>query len=90
MSGPGTELGRLIPEWLARQTKGCGCQNWQRKMDAWGVAGCQKNRQMIINRLVAQRKLLPKAFHLMPVAAIRLGAARLVDQAIKNAESLAE
>lgn len=87
MSGAGTELGKLIPDWLAKQTRGCGCNNWKRKMDENGIDWCKTNRQMIIDRLVSQRRMLPKAMQLLPKAALKLGAAKLVDQAIENAES---
>lgn len=86
MSGVGTELGKLIPSWLAKQTQGCGCNNWKRKCDDWGIEKCKANRQLIINRLVSQKNLLPKALQLLPRAALQLGAAKLVDQAISNAE----
>ena len=42
---------------------------------------------MIIDRLVSQRRMLPKAMQLLPKAALKLGAAKLVDQAIENAEN---
>jgi hypothetical protein len=86
MSAVGTELGKLIPSWLAKQTQGCGCNNWKQKLDDWGIEKCKSNRQVIIQRLVSQKNLLPKALQLLPRAALQLGASKLVDQAIANAE----
>jgi hypothetical protein len=90
MSGPGTELGQLIPAWLAKQSKGCGCSNRAAKMDKWGIDGCIKHRKTIINWLVFQKKLLPPVFHLLPDNALRAGAGVLVDRAIANAKIKAE
>lgn len=90
MSGVGTELGKLIPDWLAKQSQGCGCNNWKRKCDDWGIEKCKKNREIIINRLVSQKHLLPTAIRILPNAALRLGAAALVDKAIANAEKSTE
>lgn len=87
MSGVGTELGKLIPEWLAKQGQGCGCNDWKRKCDEWGIEKCKANRQTIINRLVSQKHLLPKALQILPRAALEFGAAALVDKAIANAEN---
>lgn len=86
MSGPGTELGKLIPDWLAKQTKGCGCSDWRRRMDKLGVEGCKANRNMIVMRLVRQKGLLPPPLRILPKLALRAGAEMLVDRAIKNAE----
>ena len=90
MTGPGTELGKLIPDWLARQKSGCGCQDYQKKMDAWGVDGCKTRRAEIVSRLVSQRRMLPKPLQLLPTAAIQAAAGKLVDQAIKNAEAASD
>lgn len=87
MSGVGTELGKLIPEWLAKQTRGCGCNNWKRKCDDWGIEKCIENRDQIVDRLMSQKSMLPKALRILPNAALRLGAQKLVDQAIANAKN---
>lgn len=85
MSGPGTELGELIPAWLASQKKGCGCRDWARLMDRWGIDGCRRQRSIIIDRLLRQSVTLPIALRAIPEAAKRIGAGLLVDQAIANA-----
>ncbi len=87
MSGAGTELGKLIPEWLVKQSKGCGCNNWKRKMDQNGIEWCKANKPMIVQRLVSQKHLLPAPLRVLPVSALRAGAELLVEKAITNAES---
>lgn len=86
MSGPGTELGELIPAWIASQKKGCGCRDWARRMDRWGIDGCKRHRKSIIDRLLNQSATLPIALRVIPEAAKRIAAGLLVDQAITNAE----
>ena len=86
IGGPGTELGLLIPDWLAKESKGCKCSDRAAQMDAWGVAGCIENREKIIGWLVAQKHILPAVFQLLPTAALRAGAAVMVDCAIHNAK----
>lgn len=85
MSGVGTELGKLIPEWLAKQSRGCGCNNWKNKCDAWGIEKCKANKSVIIKRLVDQRHMLPAAMKMLPTAALKAGATLLVEKAIANA-----
>jgi len=87
MSGVGTELGKLIPDWLAKQSSGCGCNNWKRRMDKGGVDWCKANKPIIIQRLVQQKKLLPAPLRLLPRVAMRAGAELLLDRAIANAEN---
>ena len=58
VGGPGTELGRLIPDWLAKQSDGCKCSDRAAQMDAWGVDGCIENREKIIDWLVDFWKLI--------------------------------
>lgn len=85
VSGVGTELGKLIPEWLAKQSRGCGCNNWKNKCDAWGIEKCKANKSVIIKRLVDQRHMLPAAMKMLPTAALKAGATLLVEKAIANA-----
>lgn len=39
--GPGTEAKRLFESLQIVPLKGCGCEEFARKMDRWGVAGCR-------------------------------------------------
>ena len=90
IGGPGTELGLLIPDWLAKESKGCKCSDRAAQMDAWGVAGCIENREKIIGWLVAQKHMLPTALQIVPGKVLKAGATVLVDCAIANARIKAE
>lgn len=81
--GVGDELKALIPK--AFETKGCGCQDYARKMNRWGVSGCKKNMDEIIDRLVKKSKET-KVFGWVPDNATRFVAKRLLEMAIAKAE----
>lgn len=81
----GTALESLIPEWAVADRSGCDCKSWVRKMDSWGVSGCQANREAIISRLVKQKERLIPLLRGMPDSLARLGAGKLLDKAIKKA-----
>lgn len=81
----GTALESLIPEWAVADRSGCDCKSWVRKMDSWGVTGCQANREAIITRLVKQKERLIPLLRGMPDSLARLGAGKLLDKAIKKA-----
>jgi hypothetical protein len=51
-TGPGTMLESLIPDFFHKE--GCGCQDYARKMDAWGIEGCIQRKQEIIDHLCQQ------------------------------------
>ena len=51
-----------------RTGTGCGCLNLQNDMNKWGAEGCEKNRESIINQLVAKREMLTEAFRSEPSA----------------------
>ena len=90
VGGPGTELGLLIPEWLAKQSSGCKCSDHAAHMDAWGVEKCIQHREKIVSWLVGQKHLLPTVLQLLPEKALKAGAGVLVDCAIHNAKIKAE
>lgn len=81
--GVGDELKRLIPK--AFETKGCGCQDYARKMNAWGVKGCRKRVDEIVNRLVEKTRQT-SIFGWVPINATRVVAKRLVDIAISRSD----
>ena len=87
MSGAGTELGKLIPEWLGKQSKWCGCNNWKRKRDQTGIGLFKGNKPMIVQRLCAPMAVLPSPLRVLPVSALRAGAELLVEKAMTNAEN---
>ena len=83
---PGSALASLIPDWAVSDNKGCSCKSWSKKMDMWGVSGCEANREAILNHLVGQKKRLAGPLRLVPDAAARIGAAKLLDRAIELAK----
>lgn len=82
--GPGTILKGMIPKLFKRG--GCTCTDFARKMDSWGVAGCEQNRERIIRHLLnqAQRSKLLSIFGERPA---RIVAEYWVNEAIKQASS---
>jgi len=51
-TGPGKMLESLIPDFVHKE--GCGCQDYARQMDAWGIDGCIKRKQEIVDHLCGQ------------------------------------
>jgi hypothetical protein len=80
--GPGTELHKLIPKFLENPT--CNCKNWAKKMNIWGVEGCEKNKETIINKLISE-STKRSVLSWVPEAATRIVAERLVNLAIEKA-----
>lgn len=60
IDGPGTELAKLIPNFFA--SKKCSCGSMSRKMNRWGVKGCEENHDRIVNHLVEQAKKIGWVF----------------------------
>ena len=77
----GTELSKMIPEWATQFEGKCGCKDFARKMDKWGVAGCNSKRGVIIAHLLAQSEHLIPAFKLIPDAMKKLAAERMLSTA---------
>lgn len=90
----GTELSKLIPDWAVQFKGRCGCNDMQKKMDRWGLAGCEANRKAIVNHLTQQSDKLIPAFRiasgLVPEAAKRVLATKLLNKAMRNAKKEAE
>lgn len=82
VGGPGTELAKLIPKFFASKT--CSCNRYSRKMDGWGVNGCEQRFDSIVRYLCrkARRKMLVKHLGIIN----KLIAARWVRQSIDNAK----
>lgn len=55
--GPGTELLKIIPELF--KSNACGCYAYARKMDEWGVSGCEERFDEIVEHLLTQAAKLP-------------------------------
>ena len=81
--GVGTELTKLIPKSL--EHRGCGCKDYAKKMNNWGVEGCKQRFDQIVDRLVRKGKENP-LMGWIPSAASRIAARSLVARAIKAAE----
>ena len=86
MSGVGTELSRLIPDWAVKQGSGCNCKSVAKKWDKYGVAWCERNRELIVGHLLGQSDHLIPAFKLVPEAARKLVADKLLNKAIRAAK----
>lgn len=80
--GPGTELEAIIPKFFA--TAGCNCKSYARKMDRWGVEGCRKRYDRIVDRLVREAGKV-RVIKLLGVVN-RAIAQHWLTQAIDNAE----
>ena len=83
--GPGTELAKLIPAWVEQYAKGCDCKNWVIKMDDWGPDGCVKMEGVIVAQLLSSAEDFIPVINLVPAAAKKAVATRLVRVAIKRA-----
>ena len=54
--GVGTELTAVLKLLGLGESAGCSCKKWQRRMDAWGVAGCRERRAEIEDHLRGEAK----------------------------------
>jgi hypothetical protein len=61
------------------------CRDWQRKMNAWGVAGCEARRPEILARLNAQAKSASWFEAIQVAGRGYLTTAAILDEAIKRA-----
>ncbi len=86
----GTELSSLIPDWAVANSKGCGCRNYAKKMDRWGLSGCEANRKAIVKHLTQQSDNLIPLFRNVPEALKRAIATRLLNKAMRNAKKKTE
>lgn len=86
MSGVGTELSKLIPDWALQFKGGCSCRDTAKKWDTYGIPWCERNREALINHLMSQEKHLSSVFKLVPETLKRIAAGKLIDRAIKAAK----
>lgn len=49
--GPGWHMTALIAEYGLGGSHGCGCAEFARQMDEWGISGCRDHRSEIVGRL---------------------------------------
>ncbi len=93
----GTALAGKIEGLIGVQAgSGCNCKDLAEKMDSWGVAGCVKRRDQILDALVGNRDILTNALRdklglavgflssLVPNAVLREGADWLLTSAIEE------
>ena len=99
----GTALKARIEKMLSiKSTQGCGCATLANDMDAWGIKGCEKNREKIVNQLVENRDILVESLKsqgkwiigpllsISPDFLLRQGADWLLTQAIEDARENAK
>jgi hypothetical protein len=97
----GAALKARIARLVAIKTSaGCNCNNLAADMDRWGIAGCESRREEIISHLVGNREMLIEALRadgnwwkttfaeMLPDAALRAGAAWLLNNAIADVRAL--
>ena len=84
MSGVGTEMAKLIPDWAVQFKGGCSCRDMAKKMDRWGLEGCEARRQQIVTHLTSQSDMLIPVLRGLPVALKRVGASNLLNRAIRR------
>jgi len=69
----GTALAEAIPTWAIANKEGCGCRDFERKMNAWGIAGCEgEHYDEIIEHLVKQTDNLIPLFRKIPETGRRI------------------
>lgn len=90
--GPGTELKKLIERWLWWLSKvpglvrqldeaTCRCDALRVAMNNWGVAGCRKRREFILDRAIENAH---KAFGFARWLPVRWQLGRLFERAMRN------
>ena len=82
----GTELTALIPDWAVQFKGGCSCKNMAKKMDHWGLEGCEARREQIVTPLTSQSDMLVPVLRGLPEALKRVGASNLLNRAMKRAK----
>ena len=80
--GVGTELKRMIPDFL--ESPNCSCKDFAKKMNIWGIDGCEERRERIVDRLVRESKKRP-IFKWTPGKMTRYVADKMLTTAINRA-----
>ena len=79
----GNCLAKLIPEWAVASREGCKCKDIQDKLNRWGTDNCEKNLELIVQRMKKQKKYLRGAMSMIPDSVAECGVRYLVKKAIK-------
>lgn len=85
--GVGTELHKVIPSFLDRS--GCSCKSYAKKMNIWGPALCERNREAIIHHLLTESAKQP-IFGWIPSSTTKIVANKLLTTAINRAREKEE
>ena len=51
--GPGDAMADIIRDFGISEKQGCSCRSLRQKMNAWGVDGCEQQRDWIVSQLEA-------------------------------------
>ena len=86
MSGVGTEMAKLIPDWAQSLKKACACKDVALKWDQYGIGWCERNMNTLVDHIMLQSEHLIGPLRLVPDSLKRIGAAKLVRKAISNAK----
>ena len=84
MSGPGTELKKIIPKFF--YSTNCKCGDYADAMDKWGVDLCEQRKDQVIMYLVQQGRV-HKLTKFLPEAVLKRQATNWVSTAIERARS---
>ena len=87
MSGVGTELSKMIPDWAVADKKGCKCKSMAAKWDKYGIDWCERNVNLMVAHLLGESERLIPAMHKMPESLKRLAAMQMIKAAIKRAKA---
>ena len=79
-------IDRTIPESLLSLVPKatCGCSDYEKKMDKWGIDGCIKREEEILNHLVKQSETMGLVVKAVPKLVRRKVAKRMFDIAVKR------
>ena len=61
----------------------CGCEDIERKMNAWGIERCKQESEFIISHLVGQTDKMGKVATVVPLVVRRKAAEKMLKLAIK-------
>jgi hypothetical protein len=81
--GVGTELKKIIPQFL--DNGGCSCRAYALKMNRWGIEGCEKRFNTIVDYLVEKTKN-KKLLSWVPESATRTVISKFLEKAIFKAK----
>ena len=86
MSGVGTELSKMIPDWAVADKKGCKCKSMSAKWDKYGVDWCERNVNLMVAHMLGESDRLIPTLKKVPKAVKRLALMQMIKAAIKNAK----